>query len=353
MVCEAIPMGTGQQEKMAVVPGDRPKSQTCPEIPTVPTGEFPRRMTPMERDVEILQCHAYLRSILEGTDLKILDEKEMSFDEWALKELGEEWVKENEKQKEEVLRQMKEDGENSDDWNDAFSTAASLGGLVLTAGKRGEVVMPPEEIEPEEVCEFMLDLAKRASNSWVERCGAGEGEAVGARAAIACMLTFPGHPEVARTGAAVLQKLSFNHGKNRDEILKMTVPMPPLERMIKDKAVGFSAIHAILANLTAPIKVPAGQKWIGSTLPDERMVIVQLAEALMEIASGEEFDKQKKALWADDGPESPEKDKIRELIDPALKVLEKSKKQKSEKALDAALAALTLLQKPKGFGFLG
>merc|ERR1719191_2538105 len=169
---------------------------------------------------------------------------------------------------------MKEDGECSDDWNDAFATAASLGGVVLTAGKRGEVVMDPDEIEPEEICEFMLDLAKKAANSWVERCGAGEGECAGARAAIACMLTFPGHPEVARTGAAVLQKLSFNHNKNRDEIIKMTVPMPPNERLMKDEPVGFSALHAILANLAAPIKVLADREWTGPTLPDERMVIV-------------------------------------------------------------------------------
>lgn len=314
-------------------------------------------MTDLEKAAELLSCHALLRSFLEGTDLKIVSEKDMSYEQWCLQELGEEWVKENEKQKEEVLKKMQEDGENSDDWNDAFSTAASLGGVVFTAGKRGEVVMPPDEIEPEEVCEFMLDLAKRAANSWVERCGAGEGEAIGARAAIACMLTFPGHPEVARTGAGVLQQLSFNHTKNRDEILKMTVPMPPLERLLKDESVGFSAIHAILANLTTPIKVTAGREWLGDALPDERKVIVQLAGALAEISKGEEFDKQIAAVWASDGPACPDKDKIRDLAEPATKIVEKFKNQKSEKALDDALQALQKLQKGSGdkgvFGFFG
>jgi len=355
MVCEQIVLGKGQQEKSSTVPNDRPGSQTCPEIPTSPTGEFPRRQTPMEKDLDWLMCHAMLRGMLEGTEVKVVKDDEMTFDEYCLKNCGEEWVKENEGQRVEVLRQMKEDGENSDDWNDAFATAAGLGGLVLTAGKRGEVVMPPEEIEPEEVCEMMLDLAKRAANSWVERCGGGEGEAIGARGAIACMLTFPGHPEVARTGAAVLEKLSFNHNKNRDAIIQMTVPMPPHERMVNDEAVGFSAVHAILANLAAPIKVPAGTKWIGTELPDERLVIVSLSAALAEIASGEEFEKQLAAFFKSDGPESPEKDKIKALIEPATKAVEKIKSKKSEKALEEGLAALEKLKKgDKGvFGFFG
>merc|ERR1719321_1601077 len=100
--------------------------------------------------------------------------------------------------------------------------------------------MKADEIEPEELCEALDDLAKAAGNSWVERCGAGEAECAGARGAIAGLLTFPGHPEVARTASSVIEKLCFNHEKNLKHIVEMSVPLPPLERMSTDKPAGYS-----------------------------------------------------------------------------------------------------------------
>eukprot|EP00747_Dinoflagellata_sp_TGD_P165509 gnl/TRDRNA2_/TRDRNA2_186853_c0_seq1.p1 gnl/TRDRNA2_/TRDRNA2_186853_c0~~gnl/TRDRNA2_/TRDRNA2_186853_c0_seq1.p1 ORF type:complete len:330 (-),score=85.09 gnl/TRDRNA2_/TRDRNA2_186853_c0_seq1:156-1145(-) len=221
-----------------------------------PKEPFFTRMTPMEIDVQLQVAEMVFRSILEGKRINVCDPD--SIDEWHRQTFGDQWVEENNKQRQEIMRQMKEDGENTPHWVEALGHMGDIAWEVFEAGERGERVRRHSDIDRFEILEQFRDLLPKVRESYHARCGAGD-RRYGIRACIAIFRVFIRDPEMLNYAATTLQTIVSDNTFNRDGLVEVTQPFPPEERREGFKDSGWSFLRQALGAFV----VQAGGELVG------------------------------------------------------------------------------------------
>jgi len=217
-------------------------------IPKAPRMEdekepFYMRMNPMELDVQLQSAELIFRSILEGKRVPLAPHE--NIEAWERDTLGDDWVRENEKFRKEVLRQVKANGETTPAWMESLAHMGDIAWEMFEAGDKGERMRPLETIDRAEVIEQFKDLKHKVQMSYYARCGAGD-KMFGFRACIAVLRTFILDSEMLELAVSVLTECITDHEYNRDGMACLTVPAPPLERPGEFKDRGWSFLRNAL-----------------------------------------------------------------------------------------------------------
>lgn len=202
------------------------------------------RLTPMEIDVQLQVAELTFRNLLEGKRLMV--EPCQQRDDWYRKHLGEDWVERNKLQRQEVKRQMDEDGENTPMWTEALANTSDIAWEVLEVGRQGrEKVRQLKDVDRTEVLEQFRSLLPKVSVSHYARCGAGD-QLGGLRACIAVLRLFIRDAEVLGACACCLRLIITDHSYNRDGLAAISLPTPPAERGEDHVDRGWSFLRAAL-----------------------------------------------------------------------------------------------------------
>lgn len=201
------------------------------------------RMTPMEMDIQLQASELLFRSCLEGKRLGI--SKHQDLDDWYREVLGEEWMEENAKQRAEVLRQMKQEGENTPMWMEAVAHMSDIAWEVFETGECGERVRKLVDINREEILAQLRELEPMLRISHFARCGAGD-KLFGLRACVAIFRQFVRDTEVLQHTATCLKSMIEGNDYNRNGLCCVAVPMPPAERLDSTNEQGWCFLRAAL-----------------------------------------------------------------------------------------------------------
>mmetsp|Transcript_78248 Transcript_78248/g.221218 ORF Transcript_78248/g.221218 Transcript_78248/m.221218 type:complete len:380 (+) Transcript_78248:92-1231(+) len=271
------------------------------------------RMTPMEFDIQLQAAELVFRSVLEGKRLGVHPAE--NIDEWYRDVLGEAWIQQNNRQRQEVLRQMKAAGENTPEWVESLAHMGDIAWEVLEAGTCGERVRKLEDIDRAELIEQFKELFPKVRDSHFARCGAGD-RLYGLRACIAILRTFARDAEVLDHCSSCLKLVITDHEYNRDGLAELSVPMPPAERKDGHVNIGWSFLRAALdAYMVQAGGQPHGakpedQEAEGPAGPPRLEVSVKIAECLLAAKSAPALAAQlqllRKAMPANACPERRE-----------------------------------------------
>lgn len=201
------------------------------------------RMTPMEVDIQLQAAEIIFRSILEGRRLHVTYPRDI--DEWHREVLGEAWLESNRRQRCEILRQMKEDGENTPMWMEALAHMGDIAWEVFQAGDRGEMVLALQDVNRDELIEQFKELHPKIRDSYYARCGAGD-QLYSLRACIAVLRIFIHDAEILDHCAETLYLVIHDNQYNRDGLTELSLPMPPLQRTADTPERGWSFLRACL-----------------------------------------------------------------------------------------------------------
>lgn len=205
---------------------------------------FFSRMTPMEFDIQLQAAELIFRSLLEGKRIGISTHEDV--DDWHREVLGDEWCEENSKQRKEILKTMREDGENSPAWMESLAHMGEIAWEVFEGSQKGERVRRLDIIDRTEIIEQFKDLLVKVRISHYARCGAGD-RLMGFRACIAILRVFIRDSEMLMYCAQVLKYCVTDNEFNRDGLAVVTLPYPPpAERKENDKDKGWSFLRAAL-----------------------------------------------------------------------------------------------------------
>lgn len=201
------------------------------------------RMTPLEVDVQLQTAELIFRQVLEGKRVPLAQHEDIQ--SWEKDRLGEEWSRVNEEQRQEVLRQVKEAGENTPMWMESLAHMGDIAWEVFEAGDNGERVRPLQVIDRTEVIEQLTDLKHKVGMSYYAKCGAGD-QTSGFRACIALFRLCIRDSEMLQLVVSVLIDCVTEHEYNRDSLACLTVPASPLERRLGEKDRGWSLLRNAL-----------------------------------------------------------------------------------------------------------
>jgi len=211
-------------------------------------------MTPLELDVQLQAAELVFRSMLEGRRVGICHPKHI--DDWHAEALGEDWSRKNAAQREELLKQAQEAGENTPMWMEALAHTGDIAWEVFEAGPtRGERIRRLCDVDRTEVVEQFKELLPKLRVSYYARCGAAGHGLSGLRACVAVLRLFRRDAEVTRLCAECLRLMISDNAYSRDGLARLSLPMPPDERRLGDAERGWAFLRAALGALATQARV--------------------------------------------------------------------------------------------------
>ena len=110
---------------------------------------FPRRMTPMEYDLQLQVTERILRDFLEGKRTGL--HPTLTLESAQAQYCSQSWMVANRMMRIEVEKQMRADGENTPEWTESRDGMSDLAWEVLAQGRRGEVLRSLGSVDRTEV----------------------------------------------------------------------------------------------------------------------------------------------------------------------------------------------------------
>lgn len=301
------------------------------------------RMTPLELDSQLQATELIFRSMLEGKRIGVTKD---DIDDWYGSVLGMDWVEKNARQRAEVLRQNRENGENTPEWMESLAHMGDIAWEMLESGERGERVRGLKDIDRTEIIEQFKELRPKISDSHYARCGAGD-RLYGLRACIAILRVFVCDPEVLDHCVSCMKLVISNNDYNRDGLLELTVPMPPLERVAathKDHGWSFlrAALDAYMTQGGAESVSPPAEVTDGVDHAPRRQVAIKIAD-LMVTAKRSPALAAQLALLREATPKTAcsERKELKRMLPLAVDKTQQLLKQEAHPALEEFLQMLS------------
>lgn len=233
-------------------------------------------MTPLEVDLQLQAAEYVFRSVLEGKRPGV--DHTTDIERWTREALGDKWVQENKRQREELARRAQEAGENTPLWAEALADAGDVSWELFERGERGgERLKSLEDIDRDAVLGSLQALLPKVRDSHYARCGAGNG-LYGLRAMIAVLRVFERDPLVLACAADCVTYMVSDHKPNRDNLAELSLPMPPVERRDGDVERGWAFLRAAVGAFV----VQAGASDVVE-VEERRDVAAKLAECVAAV----------------------------------------------------------------------
>jgi len=248
-------------------------------------------MTPLEVDLQLQAAELVFRSILLGKNVDVAYPEDLT--DWQRETLGEEWVVENKKMRREVLRQMREEGENTPMWMEALANMGEIAWHVLESGYTGERTREFSSINREDLLAEFKELEPKVKMSYYARCGAGD-RLHGLRACIAVLRLYEQDTEVLEWCSRCIAIVVSDNRYNRDGLVELTLPFPPEERLHDAREEGYSFLQACLSAMHAQ-----------ANLDSESRALRPLARCLVATKQAPAMRKQLARLAAAPGENEP------------------------------------------------
>mmetsp|Transcript_104969 Transcript_104969/g.306643 ORF Transcript_104969/g.306643 Transcript_104969/m.306643 type:complete len:393 (+) Transcript_104969:49-1227(+) len=202
-----------------------------------------QKLTPLELDVQLQCAELIFRSLIEGKRIGVNNSEDQ--DEWHTRVLGEGWVRTNQKQRAEMVRVSKVNGENTPEWLESVSNMGDIAWEVFAGSNAGEVVRRLQDIDRQEIIEQLKELFPKVRDSYYARCGAGE-HLYGLRAFIVIFRMFLDDPEVLNWTTKCLKFIVSDVEYNNRGITELSLPLPPAARTQESTERGWAFLRAAL-----------------------------------------------------------------------------------------------------------